>query len=168
MSGAASSNQRIADAVSHLERAGEELMSLLASMDREQWAAIGTAEGWPVKALAYHVADGHRIHLRWLDHMRKREPVPGTPAELDAENARTVADAGELSPDVVMSAVRTGGRLLAAYVRGLHPDELRFAVPHGPLGGEDTSIDFMLDIATWHVREHLASLRAAVGAVPRP
>ena len=149
-----------------LEDANRDLLAFLASVEEEQWRMTGTAEGWPVAALAYHIADGYRIHLRWLDHMRKGEPVPGTPADLDAENARTVADAEEMSAEVVMSALETGGRLLAAYVRGLEPDELTVSVPHGPLGGDDTSVDFMLDIASWHVREHLRSLRRAVVRTP--
>jgi uncharacterized damage-inducible protein DinB len=154
--------KRIDRAARRLEAANHDLLELLASLSDEQWRATRTVEGWPVIALAYHVADGYRIHLRWLDFLRARQPVPGTPADLDEENARTVADARGLSPGVVRSAAETAGRLLVAYVRDLDPDELHLSAPHGPLGGDEISVESMLDITAWHVLEHLASMRAAV------
>jgi uncharacterized damage-inducible protein DinB len=156
------SEDRIERVAARLEAANRDLLEFLASLGDAQWRVTGTVEGWPVIALAYHVADGYRIHLRWLDFLRTGQSVPGTPAALDEENARTAADARELSPGVVRSAAETAGRLLVAYVRDLDPDELRLSRPHGPLGGDEVSVESMLDIAAWHVREHLASMRVAV------
>jgi hypothetical protein len=153
---------RIEEAAADLEAAQHEVLGFLRSLSGAQWSATGTREGRPVAAVAYHVADGYRIHLRWLDLLRLGQPVPGTPADLDAENARTLADAAELPTDVVVSAVETAGRLLVAYVRDLEDGELSVSAPHGPLGHDEMSVDFMLDITAWHVREHLGSMRAAV------
>lgn len=112
--------------------------------------------------MAYHVADGYRIHMRWLDLLREGRPVPGTPDDLDAENARAVADAKELPKEAVLPAVETAGRLIVAYVRDLDEDEVTRSARHGPLGGQPVSVDFVLDIAVWHVLEHLRSMRLAV------
>lgn len=113
-------------------------------------------------ALAYHIADGYRLHVLWIEHLRLGQEVPGSPAELDEGNARMAEDAAEFSLETVRRAVESGGRLLIAYLSGLRPEESDRAAPHGPLGGKEISVADMLEIATWHVREHLASLRSCL------
>jgi hypothetical protein len=157
---------RVVFAADDLEEANREIVGFLGVLTEEQWQATGTPEGWPVVAVAYHVADGHRIHMRWLDLLRRGRAVPGTPADLDAENARAVADTKDLPSGAVLSAIETAGRLIVAYVRDIDADELTRSAPHGPLGGRDVSVDFVLDITAWHVREHTRSMRAAVEGVP--
>lgn len=154
---------RVARAADDLEEANRELLQFLDGLARERWEAGATPEGWSVLAAAYHVADGYRIHLRWLDLLREGEPVPGTPRDLDAENAQTVADAGELTPEDVVAAARTAGRLLVAYVRGVGAAELSASAVHGPLGRADVSVEDVLEIAAWHVRHHLRGMRATIG-----
>ena len=153
---------RIATAAEELEAANRDVVGFLGALTEEEWRAVDTSEGWPVRAVAYHVADGYRIHMRWLDLLRAGRPVPGTPDDLDAENARAVADAQQLSTGTVLAAVETAARLIVAYVRDLDGEELTRSARHGPLGGQRVSVDFVLDIAVWHVREHLRSMRLAV------
>jgi DinB superfamily len=155
--------ERIEAAADELESANRELLAFLASLEGEQWAAVTTDERWPVRGAAYHVADGYRIHIRWLEFLRVGKAVPGLPADLDAENARAVADAADLSPEVIAAAADTAGRLLVAYVRGLRGEELSRSAPHGQLGGRRVAVSDMLDISPWHVRTHLAGMRRAVG-----
>jgi uncharacterized damage-inducible protein DinB len=152
---------RIEEAAQDLEAANRDLAEFLSGVSLQQWRTARTPEGWPLIGAAYHVADGYRIHMRWLDRLRKAEPIPGGPADLDEENARTIADAEELTVEVVMSAVQTGGRLLVAYLKDLDADELKSSARHGPLE-EDVSVDDMLDITVWHVQEHLSTMRAVV------
>jgi uncharacterized damage-inducible protein DinB len=153
--------ETIERAAGHLEAANREVMAFLASLGPDRWEATGTEEGWPVRGVAYHVADGYRIHLRWLDLLRRQEAVPGTPLGLDRENAQAVADAASLSPPVILAALQTAGRLLVAYLRGLDPVELDRSARHGQLGGRQVSVRDMLGIAPWHVRSHLLSMRQA-------
>jgi hypothetical protein len=152
---------RVASVAEELEAASRDLVRFLGALTEDQWQAVDTSEGWPVLAVAYHVADGYRIHMGWLDLLRRERPVPGTPADLDVENARAVADAKDLPKETVLPAVETGGRLIVAYVRDLGGEELTRSARHGPLGGQQVSVDFLLDIAVWHVREHLRSMRRA-------
>jgi len=153
---------RIASAAEELQAANRDVVGFLGALTEDQWHVVDTSEGWPVRAVAYHVADGYRIHMRWLDLLRAGRPVPGAPDDLDAENARAVADATELSTKTVLSAVETAGRLIVAYVRDLDGDALTLSAMHGPLGGRPVSVEFLLDVAVWHVREHLRSMRLAV------
>ena len=157
---------RIVSAADELEAANRDIVGFLGALTDTEWQAIGTSEGWPLLAVAYHVADGYRIHMQWLDLLRAGRPVPGTPDDLDAENARAAADAKELPKEVVLRAVETAGRLIVAYVRDLGSEELTRSARHGPLGGRDVSVDLVLDIAPWHVREHLRNMGAAVGRAP--
>jgi uncharacterized damage-inducible protein DinB len=156
-------DERIEAAAADLEAANSELLTFLASLEGDQWAAVTQEEGWPVRAAAYHVADGYRIHIRWLEFLRQEEAVPGTPEGMDAENAQAVSDAAGLPFTVIAAAAETGGRLLVAYVRGLQGDELSRSAVHGQLGGRRIAVDDMLDISPWHVRTHLESMRRAVG-----
>jgi hypothetical protein len=153
---------RIASAADDLEEANRELLAFLGSLTDEQWRAAHTRDGWTLAAAAYHVADGYRIHMGWLDLVRRNQPVPGVPEDLDALNARTVADASELTPRDVLIATQTAGRLLVAYVRDLEPSELAASASHGPLARPEVSVDFLLDITAWHVRDHLRGMREAV------
>jgi hypothetical protein len=154
--------ERIERSIADLEAANRDLSEFLGSVTEEQWRAAGSNEGWPVSALAYHIAEGYRIHMLWLEHLRLGQEVPGTSEELDDANARTAEDAVGLSPETVQRAVETGGRLLVAYLRGLGSEEIDRSAPHGPLGGDEMSVADMLEIAPWHVREHLDSMRSAV------
>lgn len=156
--------ERIERAAADLESANRDLADFLASLPDDQWRTASTAEGWPVIAAAYHVADGYRLHILWLDHLRLGHAVPGTPEDLDKANAQAVSDAAELAPNTVMSAVALSGRLLAAHVRGLQLHELTASASHGPLGGRRITVEEMLDIAVWHVREHLRNMRSAVAS----
>jgi hypothetical protein len=149
-------------AANDLEAANGAFLAFLDSLGEREWRAIDTSEGWPVAAVAYHVADGYRIHLRWLDLLRRGEPVPGTPGDLDAENARTAQDAMGLSPGVIRSAAETAGRMLVAAVRGLGPGEVEASAALGPLGGRKMTVGSLLEITAWHVRSHMRSMRLAV------
>lgn len=153
---------RVERSVTELEAANRDLHDFLGSLTEEQWRAEASNEGWPVCAVAYHIAEGYRIHMLWLEHLRLGQEVPGSPEELDDANARTAQDALALSPDTVRRAVETGGRLLVAYLHGLGSHEIDRLAPHGALGGDPVSVAEMLEIAPWHVREHLGSMRSAV------
>lgn len=155
-------DERIERSIAELEAANRDLLEFLGSVDQEQWRATGSKEGWPVSGVAYHIAEGYRVHMLWLEHLRLGQEVPGTPEELDDTNARTAQDALALSPETVRGAVETGGRLLVAYLRGLGPQEIDRSGRHGPLGGDEMSVADMLEIAPWHVQEHLGSMRSAV------
>jgi uncharacterized damage-inducible protein DinB len=157
---------RIASVAQDLDAANRDVVGFLTSLTEDQWHAVDTPEGWPLLAVAYHVADGYRIHMGWMDLLRGGRPVPGTPGDLDAENARAVADANALPKEAVLPAVETAGRLIVAYVRDLGGEELTRSARHGPLGGQQVSVDYLLDIAVWHVREHLRSMRRAVKPTP--
>jgi hypothetical protein len=158
--------ERIASVAEDLDAANRDVVGFLGALTEDQWHAVDTSEGWPVLAVAYHVADGYRIHMGWMDLLRGGRPVPGTPGDLDAENARAVEDAKELPKEAVLPAVETAGRLIVAYVGDLGGEELTRSARHGPLGGRQVSVDFVLDIAIWHVREHFRSMRLAVERTP--
>lgn len=155
-------DERIERSVFALEAANRDLRRFLSSLTEEQWGATDSKEGWPVSAVAYHIADGYRIHILWLEHLRLGDRVPGTSEELDEANARTARDAVAFNPETVRRAVEAGGRLLVAYLCGLGSEEIDRSAPHGPLGGGEVSVADMLEISPWHVREHLDSLRSAV------
>ncbi len=155
-------DERIERSVAELEAANHDLLEFFDSLTGEQWRAAGSNEGWLVSAVAYHIADGFRIHMLWLEHLRLKEAVPGTPEELNESNARTAHDAVAFSPETVRRAVENGGQLLRAYLRGIGSEEIGRSAPHGPLGGDDMTVQDMLEIAPWHVREHLDSMRSAV------
>lgn len=159
-------DERVERSIEELESANR-LLEFLGTLTEEQWLSASSKGGWPVPALAYHIADGYRLHLLWLEHLRFRHDVPGSPQDLDEGNARTAHDAYAFGPETTRRALDSGGRVLVAYLRGLGSEELDRSARHGPLGGHEVSVADMLEIAPRHVREHLASLQVAV-ARPGP
>ncbi|HEV8420059.1 MAG TPA: DinB family protein [Actinomycetota bacterium] len=157
-----STDTRLERSIEELEAANGELLAFLDTLTDEQWRTGRSKEGWPVCALGYHIADGYRLHLLWIEYLRRGQEVPGSPEELDQANARTAEDAAGFSLRTARRAVETGGRLLVAYLRGLRSEEIDRSAPHGPLGGKEVSVADMLEITPWHVREHLSSLRSCL------
>jgi DinB family protein len=153
---------RIEVAITDLEEGNRDLLDFLASLTDQQWRAVSEEERWPVRAVAYHIADGFRIHMLWIEHLRLRQPVPGTPEQSDEENARTAGESAAMSPLTIRAAARTAGRLIVAYLGELRSEELGRSASHGPLGGREVGVQEMLEIAPCHVREHLKSMNAAV------
>jgi hypothetical protein len=147
-----------------LERANTALLDLLTSLPSEAWEKVAPTEGWPVRATARHIGDGYRIHRRWLELLLRGVAVPGTPTELDEENARTAMESAGMPPERIIAEIDSEGRDLAIYLGALDLDRAGDrAVCHGPLGGEPVSVREMVEIALWHVEHHSDSIRAAVG-----
>ena len=155
-----SADARLQHAADDLDSATRELLDLISLVPEAAWNAGQTAEGWPVAAVARHIAKGYLIHMGWLDHLRRGERVPGSPPDLDRQNERDARSMRERAE--VISEIERNSTRLAGYFRDLQPREISQAGPHGPLGGDAISVEEMLGICAWHVRSHMESVRAAM------
>ena len=98
------------------------LLSLLASLSDEQWAAPTAAPSWSVKDIALHLLD---VDLSWVarDRDHDRSGMIAMPADhegfvraLDGRNQRWVDGARTLSPRLVTDLLRWSGEQLDAYL----------------------------------------------------
>jgi uncharacterized protein (TIGR03083 family) len=98
------------------------LLSLLASLSDEQWAAPTAAPSWSVKDIALHLLD---VDLSWVARGRDhdRSGMIAVPADhegvvraLDGRNQRWVDGARTLSPRLVTDLLRWSGEQLDAYL----------------------------------------------------
>lgn len=147
----------------------DELVSVLGSLDREDWTRPTLAGEWSVRDVAAHLLDGD---LRRLSFHRDGHPVPSSPdpiesrdelvAFLDGLNHAWVEASRRLSPAVLVELIEWSGSQVAEFVEGLDPSATaRFAVAWA---GEDESPNWM-DIGReyterWH---HQQQIREAVG-----
>lgn len=147
----------------------EELVSLLRSLDREDWRRPTVAGEWRVRDVVAHLLDGD---LRRLSFHRDGHPVPSSPnpiesqddlvAFLNALNHAWVEASERLSPAVLVELIEWSGCQVAMFVEGLDPSaSARFAVAWA---GEDESLNWM-DVGReyterWH---HQQQIREAVG-----
>jgi hypothetical protein len=113
---------RVVDVRGPLAAQRGRLLSLLASLSDEQWAAPTAAPQWPVKDVALHLLD---VDLSRLARDRDHEqagviPVPGGHEEfvrgLAQRNQRWVDGARLLSPQLITGLLRWAGEQFDAYL----------------------------------------------------
>jgi len=147
-----------------------ELLSLLRSLEEDDWGRSTAAGRWTVKDVAAHLLDGD---LRRLSFQRDRHPVPAPPfpvenpadlvAFLDRLNAEWVVAARRMSPRLLVELLAVTGEEVARLFRDLDPmGPALFSVAWA---GEDASLSWF-DVAReytekWH---HQQQIRDAVGA----
>jgi hypothetical protein len=141
------------------EATNEELLDLVAPLDEQEWISSGTREGWPVAAVARHIASGYSIHAEWISHVRRGESVVGTPDDLDKENAEAAGQ--PVRKQDVVAEIRGALPKLLESLEDLDPDELRRSAWVGPID-QEASVGELANIAAWHVRHHTESIRLAV------
>jgi uncharacterized protein (TIGR03083 family) len=149
-----------------LERAA--LLDLLGSLGAGAWERETVCAGWAVRDIAAHlvgddlgrlsrIRDGHRPAAR-----RDREDLV---AFVNRQNAEWVVAMGRLSPTVLTTMLRVGGRETQAHFEALDP--LAIGGPVSWATGEDPA-PVWLDLARelterWH---HQEQIRDAVDAPP--
>jgi len=130
----------------------------------EQWKAITTAEQWPVAVVACHLADLHDVFFQLIDAAKsnKSSLFELTQEDIDAVNADRARTRADVSKTEIIGRRRDTGPRLSALVAGLSDQELELVV--GAISGYDLTIASFAELAVvGHYREHLASIRSAIG-----
>jgi hypothetical protein len=135
------------------------------SMSDADWKRVTSAEKWPVGVVAHHVAEAH-AGIGGLVHLvAKAQPLPGLTMDMiHAGNAKHAEEQANVTKAVARALLKANGEKASALVRGLSDVELDCSA--SVLAGMPamTAAQAIEGILINHVREHLGSIRATIGA----
>lgn len=146
------------------EAVNTELVAVVEACAEDAWRRPCEGEGRTVGVTAHHVAVGHAGFAGMVGAVARGQAVPTISLEalheMNARHAREHAAAGK--PET-LDALRRHGDGLARVVRGLSDEQL--ARTTAAFGGREMSVGQIVEhIIIGHPRQHLASIRAALGA----
>jgi DinB superfamily len=142
--------------------ANAEFVAFIETCTEEEWGRKSAAEGWPVNAVADHIAWGHEISAGWIRTIRAGENVPGSPEAHDAANHARAAQAANMGRAEVIQLANRNVSQLAELLRSLTESDLSKSAAFGPGGGDTMSVE-QLAGSRRHLDRHLGSIRSAVG-----
>jgi len=157
-------SERASKFATQIAQTANDAIATVEGCSDEQWKAITTAEQWPVAVVACHLADLHDVFFQLIDAAKsnKSSLFELTQEDIDAVNADRARTRADVSKTEIIGRRRDTGPRLSALVAGLSDQELEFVV--GAISGYDLTIASFAELAVvGHYREHLASIRSAIG-----
>jgi hypothetical protein len=155
---------RVEALLRHFQQAHEELVAVAAGCPPGRWRAHCAAEdGWPVGVVVHHVAEDYADVRAVIEALAAGGPVPVmTRVGLERRNAQHARRAAGCAQEETVALLRRNGAALTETIRRLDDERLARA---GRVLGRETSVARMVEpVLLDHIRTHLASIRAAIGA----
>ena len=145
------------------EEANREIISTLERCSDAQWRAKCAGETWSVGVVAHHVAESHAAIARIIQTIAAGQPLPNVTTEMiDQRNAQHAQQHADCTKQETLDLLRKNGGSAAATVRGLSDEELGRS---GTLRAGLMSAEQVVEgILIGHVKGHVTSIRAAIGA----
>jgi uncharacterized damage-inducible protein DinB len=155
---------RVADLATQVEAANQQLIDAAQRCSDEQWRQRSASEGWTVGVLAHHVAISYEPIAGMVQAVADgREPKLSTTdgqADMNARHAREYAQVGKQE---TVDALRRHGAAAADTVRNLRDVQLTRTTT--AFGGKEMTVEQLIQGAViGHPRQHLASIREALGS----
>lgn len=156
-------SERVETLAQEFEQANAALARTIEPLSESQWQARCTGEGWPVGVTAHHVVGGHQVIGGMVSTVAAGQPLPPLTWEmLDQSNAQHAQQYAGCTKAETLALLRQQGEAAAATVRGLSDEQLGRT---GSLMGQAMSAEQLIqNILIGHVRDHQASIEAAVNA----
>jgi hypothetical protein len=142
-----------------------QVQSLIQTCSDEDWLKVCGAEGWTVGVVARHVAAGHYGVLELAKMIIAGKKLPEFTAEaINQMNAQHAGKHADCTKAEVMGILKKNSAALADFVKGLNDADLGRTGDLAVAGGE-ISVEQLIDtLIIGSAREHLASMKAAIGA----
>ena len=145
--------------IESVESARREVLDGAAGFTAEQWSRASANEGWSTKDTLAHLSSIEARLRAMLQLVLDGGTWPADAPDLDAYNARCVAERRAWSPEQVMAELRTSGAETRRFLEALQPDDLDRRWTH-PARGEVT-LGALVEIIPRHLREHGEQILAA-------
>ena len=155
---------RVEALAEQFEAANDELIAAVEGCSDDEWRRPCEGEGRSVGVTAHHVAVGHEGFAGLVGAVVNGRAVPTISLEaLHEMNARHAQEHVDVGKWETLDALRRNGDALAGAVRGLSDEQLGLTTT--VFGGREMSVVQIIErVIIGHPRQHLASIRAAVGA----
>jgi len=155
---------RAEELASKFDQACREFNTVVEKLSDAEWKTLTGGEKWSVGVVAHHVAGGHAGISGIVHVIAKGQPLPGLTMEMIHEgNAKHAKEHANTTKAETLALLRENASKASSTVRGLSDAELDRSAPL--LGGPPmTAAQAIEGILINHVREHLGSIRTAIGA----
>jgi hypothetical protein len=145
--------------IESVEAARREVLDGAAGFTAEQWSRASANEGWSTKDTLAHLSSIEARLRAMLQLVLDGGSWPADAPDLDAYNARCVAERRAWPPEQVMAELRSSGAETRRFLEALQPDDLDRRWMH-PARGEVT-LGALVEIIPRHLREHGEQILAA-------
>jgi hypothetical protein len=147
------------------EEASQAMTDALGRLSDADWRKSTSAEKWTVGVAAHHVAMGHAAIANLIKNVASGQSVPNlTMAMLDEMNAKHAREHAKCTKAETLELHKKNAATATGIVRALSDAELdrsgSVLVGMPPM----TAQQAVERILIGHVKEHLGSIRTAVGA----
>jgi uncharacterized damage-inducible protein DinB len=152
-----------------VEQATDTAIAAIATFSDAQWHATSRDEGWPVGFVAWHIGDAPYAVMDLVKTVANgQQPPPMTAEQLDGINAQKLAAHAGTGKREAIDQLRTNGAIIADGIRSLSDEQLDRTAALAMVGGRSLSAQWLIENGIiGHIRSHLASMQAAVGAGAR-
>jgi DinB superfamily len=142
------------------------MRSLVQACTDDDWLKVCGGEGWTVGVVARHVAGGHYgaiIELAKMIIAGKKLPE-FTAEAINQMNAQHAGKHANCTKSEVLGLLDKNGAAMLSFVNGLSDADLGRS-GHMAVAGGEISVEQLIDrLVIGSAGEHLASMKAAVGA----
>ncbi len=156
-------SDRAQELARRFDEANDDLIAAIAGCTDEQ-LQTATSEGWSVLMCAYHVAASMPDQLRWLPEVAAGHDVAFTWDDINRRNEQQIVQP-DITRDKVLAQLHENGAAIAAAVRGLSDAQLATSAHIDFADNKALTADqFVKWVIIFHTKDHLKSIRSAVGA----
>lgn len=148
------------------EQATAAAIAAIEPLSDAQWRATSRDERWPVGFVAWHIGDAPFVVMDLVKTVANgQEPPPMTAAMLDDLNAQKLAAHVAAGKTEAVDQLRRNGAAIAATIRTLTDEQLDRSAALPMVGGNALSAQQLIEMGMiGHIRGHVASMQAVVGA----
>lgn len=149
----------------HFEQMNGELIAAVEQCTEADWQALCLAEGWSVGVTAHHIADATPLLWHLAQGLADGTPLPPVTVEMNRQQTAQHAIANaDCTRDETAILLRHSGANVAQAIRQLSDEQLAQASSWTFGGGETVTVrQFIEQYMTDHIRDHLASMKRAIG-----
>ncbi len=158
-------NQRASALVQQFETVNNEVIALVEGTSAADWQKTCAGEQWSVGVTARHLASGYRPIAGLIAAVATGQTLPPITQEmLDQGNAQHAKEHANCTKAEVLDLLRNEAVAASQIVSGLSDGQLDNTVTGEVFGGTVSAQQIAEYILIAHTGQHLASLKATVGA----
>ena len=157
-------SRRAQDISKRIEAFKDDVVSYVNGISGDDWGKTCEWEEWPVGVTAYHLGNGHFAIYKLLGMIIAGKELPQlTMDQINASSKKSAQEHLDCTKAEALEKLRQNGAAFVDFVAGLSDDDLARQGSMPAFGGA-VSVEKVIDYVIFQSgREHLDSIKAAVG-----
>ena len=154
-------SERAEALAAEFEQTNRDVAEVVGQLSDDQWATLVPGENWPVGVVVRHIASSHELIGGWVRALADGQALQLTHQQVDELNAAQAREHAACTKPESLALLRRTGEAAARLVRELDDDQLD---RRGAFFERELSAGQVVErVLIGHPRQHLASIRAALG-----